>query len=414
LEGKTSDKVPTELRYEGSACKWGFQIRPNDERFQWFKLDLDPFVPTEASELSKKYPDLKALPPGYQHQPTTLVTDFLESLRQHAERILILKLGEEIIRSTPVEYIITVPAMWSEAAQAKTRQCAEKAGMNKYASVHIISEPEAAAIYALDSMDPTSLHVGDTYVLCDAGGGTVDLISYRVTAVRPVLRVEEAAPGTGSLCGSTFLNRIFRRHMESKYGGMLGWDSETMDEAMERFETVIKRTFSGDPNEEFAIPVPGLRDNPDKGIKRGRIRMGGDELETVVFRVVTDKVIELVKAQMEATGTLAKAVLLVGGYGQSAYLRDAISKAIAPIPVTQPPYGWTAVVRGALIKGLAEIAPSLTRINVESRTARKYYGIVVSVTYRKGVHDKSRKYGTETLLLKLSNRFIQVLGSILR
>jgi molecular chaperone DnaK (HSP70) len=198
-----------------------------------------------------------------------LVVDFLESLRRHAERVLVLKLGEDTIRSTPVEYIITVPAMWSEAAQAKTRQCAEKAGMNKYAPVHIISEPEAAATYALDSMDPTSLHVGDTYVLCDAGGGTVDLISYRVTAVRPVLRVEEAAPGTGSLCGSTFLNRVFRRHMESKYGGMLGWDFETMDEAMERFETVIKRTYSGYLNEEFAIPVPGLRDNPDKGIKRG-------------------------------------------------------------------------------------------------------------------------------------------------
>jgi hypothetical protein len=58
----------------------------------------------------------------------------------------------------------------------------------------------------------------------------------------------------------------------------------------------------------------------------------GDGLETVVFRVVTDKMIQLVKAQIEATGIQVKAVLLVGGYGQSAYLRDAISKAVAPIP----------------------------------------------------------------------------------
>lgn len=39
----------------------------------------------------------------------------------------------------------------------------------------MISEPEAAAIYALDRIDKHDLQIGDTFVLCDAGGGTVDL-----------------------------------------------------------------------------------------------------------------------------------------------------------------------------------------------------------------------------------------------
>ena len=47
----------------------------------------------------------------------------------------------------------STPAVWSEIAQAKTRNCAEKAGMGKGEKLQIISEPEAAATYSLDSME---------------------------------------------------------------------------------------------------------------------------------------------------------------------------------------------------------------------------------------------------------------------
>jgi hypothetical protein len=39
--------------------------------------------------------------------------------------------------------------------------------------------------------------VGDAFVICDAGGGTVDLISYEVTALDP-LELKELIPGTGT------------------------------------------------------------------------------------------------------------------------------------------------------------------------------------------------------------------------
>lgn len=69
-----------------------------------------------------------------------------------------------------------MPAVWSDLAQAKTRTCAEQAGMGKGSALHIITEPEAAAMYALDIMDPHDIEIDDTFVLCDAGGGTVDLV----------------------------------------------------------------------------------------------------------------------------------------------------------------------------------------------------------------------------------------------
>lgn len=54
---------------------------------------------------------------------------------------------------------VRTPAVWSDAAQSKTRLCAEKAGMGKGEKLQIVSEPEAAAVYALDAMDPSVLPI---------------------------------------------------------------------------------------------------------------------------------------------------------------------------------------------------------------------------------------------------------------
>ena len=43
-----------------------------------------------------------------------------------------------------------------------------------------------------------SLNLGDAFVVCDAGGGTVDLISYEVVGLSPNLQVKELVPGTGN------------------------------------------------------------------------------------------------------------------------------------------------------------------------------------------------------------------------
>lgn len=53
------------------------------------------------------------------------------------------------------EYIITVPAVWDDKSQGRTQECATKAGMGDH--VRIITEPEAAGIYALTSMPATIL-----------------------------------------------------------------------------------------------------------------------------------------------------------------------------------------------------------------------------------------------------------------
>lgn len=145
-----ADTLIREIKYSGEGLKWGFQIGDYGQRHQWFKLGLDPAQSTNAATtLARQYPDPNASPPEYNHSPEKLVTDYLTALRKHAEEVLRYKLPGSALASIPIEFIITTPAVWSDLAQAKTRSCAQKAGMGVGSALHIISEPEAAAMYAL-------------------------------------------------------------------------------------------------------------------------------------------------------------------------------------------------------------------------------------------------------------------------
>jgi hypothetical protein len=104
-------------------------------------------------------------------------------------------------------------------------------------------QQEAAAIYALHGLDPHGIQPGESFVLCDAGGGTVDLISYTIKNLYPRLEIVEAAEGTGGLCGSIYLNRRFGEFLTRKFGQQEGWDAEVLAEAMERFDTVVCNVF---------------------------------------------------------------------------------------------------------------------------------------------------------------------------
>ena len=387
---------------------WGFQIPEGKQRYQWFKLELDPKKTKETSYLTLEYPDPNALPTGYIKTPEVLSVDYLTHLREHIIKVLKTKVGEGVIASTIIEYIITVPAIWSDAAKFSTRSCAKRAGMG--GDLQIVSELEAAVIYALDAMNPATLKAGDKFVLCDAGGGTVDLISYTIEELKPVVKISEAASGSGAACGSTFLNRIFRKYLETTFSDNDGWDDDTLKGALERFETIAKRRFSGD-QEDIVIPVPGLTNDRSKGVMRGKLTMSASTLRNIFEPIVTT-ITALVTSQIRATGDV-KAVLLVGGFGQSPYLRRSIAKVIGDnAPVIQPAKGWTAVVRGALIKALAQASPEASRITIGSRVARKAYGCGINRAFEAAKHQQSRKYGSRPFRRAFAANVSQILGRL--
>ena len=86
------------------------------------------------------------------------------------------------------------------------------------------------------------------------------------------------------------------------------------------------------------VIVPGLRDCLNLGVRRGRLTVSGAEVQSI-FEPVVQEVISLVLGQINATKSPVRAVLMVGGFGQSAYLRDRIRTAIGKIEVMQSPNG---------------------------------------------------------------------------
>jgi hypothetical protein len=58
----------------------------------------------------------------------------------------------EFVNQTPKEFILSVPAIWSDQAKDKTMDCALNAGFggrNQETNIRLISEPEAAAVYTI-------------------------------------------------------------------------------------------------------------------------------------------------------------------------------------------------------------------------------------------------------------------------
>lgn len=112
----------------------GLSNRRRENKYEWFKLDLDPSKNNDKSSLASRYPTLTKLPlrtAGHEISPAKLTTDYLKALHDHTEIMLLRTVTEAALRRTPREYIITVPAVWTEVARELTADCAVDAGMGE-------------------------------------------------------------------------------------------------------------------------------------------------------------------------------------------------------------------------------------------------------------------------------------------
>jgi molecular chaperone DnaK (HSP70) len=267
----------------------------------------------------------------------------------------------------------------------ETEEAARLAGF--MSSLTIISEPEAAALYAIQTAhNPHSqVRANDRIIVCDAGGGTVDLISYDVKQVNP-RGVHECAPGTGGLCGSSFIDRrfmdLFQRRMGPHYQSISKINRLQISKNFE----VAKLAFRNDPERSFFVNIPEFSTVEEVGIRAGNFEISADEMRSL-FDPVIAEILELIRFQVETNSTHAtrvNSILMAGGFGESEYLYQRIMQWANPkgIQVIQPRDCSTAIVRGAVMKG---ILPN----NVEiTRRARRSYGTRASTTFINGFHNE--------------------------
>lgn len=392
-----------------TSTRWGFQVRPDEQRIRCMKLFLDPNQPM-PSFLSIS--DIKAQLATSGKDIKGVVADYLSAVFAHTNEILIRRYGPLFVQTTPLKIILTVPAVWSDAAKDATMKAAVEAGMGN--DLNMISEPEAAAVYALQAIQPDHLAAGDNFVVADAGGGTVDLISYEIKQLTP-LRIEESVPGSGGCCGAAFLNVRFEEFVRGKFGrkafaAICEKKPKSWLSAMKYFEDYVKRNFDPAERTEFNFPFPGVADNAAAGLEQGFLTVTSPEIGSI-FKPIIEEVIKLVDgqiSQLRSAGKSISALILVGGFGQSECLLNCFRLRFGSMPgvdfsskfglaastsqiqrgldIMQPANAWTAVVRGAVLRGLEEAELVL------SRKSRRFYGVTCSQEFDSSIHSEESKY----------------------
>lgn len=442
----TADQVPTQIQYpngssESEKIQWGWELskakKPSADVLKWFKLLLENKLSvaktqvgqntgsTGSRERSPSASSVDSLgsilddlnisskendfPPPEENtlesspaqasarilekmglNAVDVIQEFLSRVREQTQEAMVRKYGNEFVQKCPTEWVLTIPAIWSDAARQRMVDAATKAGFGTHREdFRLVSEPEAAAAYTLKEIQPNNLNVDDTFVICDAGGGTVDLISYKITGIDP-LRIKMSVLGTGGLCGSVYLDQRFEKYMQWKFGDQVLENMKKRPRAyremLRTWEQDVKFMFGSDEGEYgYDIAVQKFEDDESRNVRDEFHTMKREDVQRI-FDPFVDRIVKLVQAQVTAVqqnGENVAAILLVGGFGSSEYLykrlRDTTyGSARTRIEVLQPKNAQTAIARGALIRGLEGSA-------VTERRVPLHYGCSASIPYIPGL-----------------------------
>ncbi|KAK4936969.1 hypothetical protein LTR10_022279 [Elasticomyces elasticus] len=148
-------KVPTAQLYDSDgSLRFGYELdRLEGDKIERIKLLFDPeqprpfFIPVDVEGEMAKLP--KAV--------VEVASDYMRAIFQHAiKEIEGNYVDPELLHNYEKQYVLTVPAVWSDKAKDMTLRAARNAGISP---VEMITEPEAAALFTLQSMKNKGLKV---------------------------------------------------------------------------------------------------------------------------------------------------------------------------------------------------------------------------------------------------------------
>ncbi|TLD09571.1 hypothetical protein PspLS_11868 [Pyricularia sp. CBS 133598] len=260
--------------------------------------------------------------------------------------------GQMVVDALVFRVVITVPAIWKGYARQAMHKAADQAGILKKRATGptelvFANEPEAAAMSTLVERGRRP-DIGGVYVVCDAGGGTVDMISYKIDQVDPI-SMKEAVEGRGklllckvnrfrklislgALCDGIFIDQAFIELCKARLGN--SWSSLSKSSLRyiirNDWECGIKPQFRMSGLEKnFTVRFPSETSvGMDAGkafdrIKAGRILFHGREIQPAFdnqFRCIMGLFDDQYEAVRRSDSGTRISIILVGGLGSSPYL----------------------------------------------------------------------------------------------
>ncbi|CAG8685765.1 4639_t:CDS:2 [Acaulospora colombiana] len=318
-----------------------------------------------------------------------------------------------------VQLILTVPAEFTDKAKGIMRECAFNANLiNTLQSSHLrfTTEPEAAALYCMKVLkEYFDNSVGTSFLICDCGGGTVDLTTRTLLEGNKLGEITER---TGGFCGGSYVDQEFVKYLRRKVGSIAVDNLKEKHYGqyqymIQQFCKLVKLPFTGDRN-AFRLIEFDLGENcpvikqyvqgKDKSLLEEEEWILELDFETVksMFDPVIGKIIRLIRNQLNSGN--CQALFLVGGFSESKYLQSRVKEEfdsqVGTIAVPRQPI--TAIVRGAVDYGLKFST-------IKDRVLTYTYGVLTSPKWTEGdPPERKRSDGRIDKFLEMAKRGTRV------
>ncbi|KAL2869532.1 Hsp70 family protein [Aspergillus lucknowensis] len=385
-------EVPSESWYLDGRLFWGYGARQYILGIEDDNLNLKNRIIQYAKLLLLEHK--RGTPAPRQELRRTLfrarkdekdaIKDYLLQVLKHSKEFL--KDREGFSEECEVELVFCVPAGWPtrviRTMQEIILDIANELKLGILGAPYVLNEPEAAAAYILEACSGSeNLKVssnsvqtvliltpvgkeGEVFMVCDAGGGTTDAITYRVCQKGP-FRVEEVIPPTGNHCGSSLANqalkdKVIERIKSTHYNSLRGpFEYIIEHDIMSVFEYKLKRRFNpadGLDGRE-AILVHGLVRNDSLGFGTDTLHIKRKEI-AALFQDSLNGISKLIRQQINAAaakGLTVKKILLVGGFSAAPILRSHVEAEFRPLKILYPPKSIdnaVTVSHGAVFRAL--------------------------------------------------------------
>ena len=349
----------------------------------------------------------------------TVISETLKFISNCALNKLSEQVGETLHKEK-IRWILTVPALWNEEHKLFMRKAAVKAGIisdeNSF-NLLLCLEPEGASIQVREDSEEAlkkKITKGSIIVVLDCGGGTVDITINKMLCEpdEKFLSNEVLSSTGGCEWGSKYVDQNFENFLKEFLGEKLfavyQKNASMKIDILDAFE-ILKKKFNPQNVKHSRLQLSYLGENltPDilknlvnnynllhpntKISQRGSSGIDlSNELMISFFEPLVNKIINKVKELLEETkqkaGYYPKFIFLVGGFGESPYLRQKIKKEFESneLIVLIPKRPLVSVVRGACMFGL-------NPFSITSRIAKKTYGISTLGIFDEKKHPLNKK-----------------------
>ncbi|KAI8090649.1 hypothetical protein BDF21DRAFT_333175 [Thamnidium elegans] len=318
-----------------------------------------------------------------------IISDYLRKFHDHViKKIIGPEIKQNLLRGLfsrqktkedfNIRYVLTVPAMWSASAKETMAQASIEAGIIKKNELHklrIITEPEAAALfcdkgYSKFIRDPAKPERESNFVVCDAGGGTVDLVTFGLKQHEKTGKpmIYQVGEGSGDTCGSSYLDSNFKEYILKFYEDMcvsVNLYNTDFNFVMDQF-TKIKIKFNPDNDKDgyndiklpTERPIPYDRKTGKYMLRESRteIRVMDTVMKEEIFDPIIDNIIRLINKQIKQAkddSREIKSIILIGGFSRNPYLQNRIKNHYHNLyGICVPAEGVAAISHGAVSYGL--------------------------------------------------------------